>query len=111
MNSVISLLCLFILMLAAILVIGAFIILSQSMTSKGKNNTVPAAQAAQTKQPAVRRAAETEKKLEQVFNSMSLPEKQTAKEKALETFQSGILDEARKNAVNILSSLGEVEKF
>jgi Flp pilus assembly protein TadB len=111
MNGIISLLCLFILMLAAILVIGAFIMLSQSMTSRGKNNTVPAAQTARAKQPAVRRAAETEKKLEQVFNSMSLPEKQTAKEKVLEAFQSGILDEARKNAVNILSSLGEVEKF
>jgi hypothetical protein len=54
---------------------------------------------------------EPDKKLEQFLGSMNTKEKQTAKEKALEAFQSGIQGEVRKNALNILSILGEVEKF
>jgi len=54
---------------------------------------------------------EADKKLEQILNSMNAHEKQIAKEKALEAFQSGIPGEVRKNALNILSILGEVEKF
>ena len=54
---------------------------------------------------------EADKKLEQFLTSMNTYEKQITKEKALEAFRSGILGEVRKNAVNILSILGEVEKF
>ena len=54
---------------------------------------------------------ETDKKMEQLLNGMDAKEKEAAKEKSLEAFRSGIRGEVRKNAVNILSILGEVEKF
>lgn len=59
----------------------------------------------------IQAVTEEDKKLEQLLNSMNATEKQTAKEKALEAFRSGIPGEVRKNAMNILSILGEVEKF
>jgi len=54
---------------------------------------------------------ETDEKMAQLISTMSTKEKQSAKERSLLAFRSGIQGEIRKNAVNILSLLGEVEKF
>ena len=78
------------------------------MDRKGEQIILQAAQPVNKVAPT---AAELDKKLDQILNSMSAKEKQTAKAKALEAFQSGIQGEVRKNALNILASLGEVEKF
>jgi len=70
-----------------------------------KNEKI-AAPKSQTIQP-----DETNLKMTDILNNMNAPEKKIAKEKALQAFQSGIQGEVRKNAVNILSILGEVETF
>ena len=111
MSGLVSLLCLFILVVLVILAIWMFLAIDKSMVKRNKMNALSSPQTTQVKQQALHKVAETDKKLEQILNGMSAPEKQIAKEKALEAFQSGIQGEVRKNAMNILSILGEVEKF